>query len=82
MLTQNYQGNQWYHACICRSKHFTGEDALFYHHENKSIEKKILVVKIFVGKIITIVKVFFGIKSYFWPKFCLVQFTTNILLTY
>lgn len=38
MLTQNYQGNQWYHACICRSKHFAGEDALFYHHENKSIE--------------------------------------------
>lgn len=65
MLTQNYQGNQWYHACICRSKHLTGEDALFYHHENKSLEKKILVVKIFVGKIITIVKVFFGIKSLF-----------------
>lgn len=65
MLTQNYQGNQWYHACICRSKHFAGEDALFYHHENKSIEKKILVVKIFIGKIITIVKVFLGIKSLF-----------------
>lgn len=67
MLTQNYQGNQWYHACICRSKHFAGKDALFYHHENKSIEKKflVLVVKIFIGKIVTIVKVFFGIKSLF-----------------
>lgn len=58
MLTQNYQGNQLYvyHACICRSKHLAGEDALFYHHENKSKNFFFLVVKIFIGKIITIVK--------------------------